>query len=816
MIIKKTTVLILAMLLLTSTQLFSQSNKTSNNSTIAGKLLDETQQEVVYASIALFQDNTTLVNSTISSTSGDFKILNISSGTYTLRIDHIEYETFSTEPFELVDGETKVIPNIILKPPNNTLDEVVITQKKALIEIKADKLIFNVASSPSASGTNGLDLLKKSPGVSLDINNNIMLMGKNNVQIYLNGVQSRLSGDDLTTFLQSMTSDVIDSIEIISNPSSKYDAEGTGGVINIRLKKSMATGFNGSATSSFTKGIEYRYSNNVSLNFGSEKIKTNIDVTQSRDNYLEIFDDNKRQNNSILNLYSKENIIRSGYNLGFGLEAQLSDNHSLNFSARSIFNNNDDSLNSTTDIFQINPEEFLSILESKSFLDGSSNNFIANLNHLWKTSETSNISTNISLGSYDTKRNTLQPNTYFEPDGNTVISIEDSAFDANTSINLWSAKTDFEKEWENITFSTGLKYAHIITKNTFDFFNFENDEPVFDITKSNDFDYTESVAAIYANLSAKLSNSITLNAGLRVENTASRGILISDIEVDNEDVSRNYTDFFPNVGLSFDNQKNHSFSVNIGRRITRPNYQDLNPFETPTSQLTVWKGNPFLKPNYIMNYMASYSYKQKLIITNSYSETTDFFSRIVEVVGEDQNQIIPRNLQKATTYAISASYPFTINKIWDVVLFGNISRQTFNGDLENVNIDLKSTLWDYRIQNNLNLSNGLLLDITFTQRSQWIWRGSVFIEGTHGLSFGIRKDFLDKKLQIRITGSDILRTESDFPYNSNYGGLLLNGAYITDNRRFGLGATYKFGNLQAKNKTKTNSALDDELNRIGD
>ena len=217
-----------------------------------------------------------------------------------------------------------------------------------------------------------------------------------------------------------------------------------------------------------------------------------------------------------------------------------------------------------------------------------------------------------------------------------------------------------------------------------------------------------------------------------------------------------------------------------------------------------------------MNYMASYSYKQKLIITNSYSETTDFFSRIVEVVGEDQNQIIPRNLQKATTYAISASYPFTINKIWDVILFGNISRQTFNGDLENVNIDLKSTLWDYRIQNNLNLSNGLLLDITFTQRSQWIWRGSVFIEGTHGLSFGIRKDFLDKKLQIRITGADILRTESDFPYNSNYGGLLLNGAYITDNRRFGLGATYKFGNLQAKNKTKTNSALDDELNRIGD
>jgi outer membrane receptor protein involved in Fe transport len=802
-------------IIISSLQSFSQSDGISKKSDILGKILDATQNEVGYASIVLIKNDSTIVNSAISKMDGQFKIFNVKAGTYQLVIKHIEFETYTSESFEVFNGESKVIPIITLNPAKNTLDEVVITQKKALIEVKADKLIFNVASSPSASGTNGLDLLKMSPGISLDIDNSISLLGKGNVQVYLNGIQSRLSGNDLTTFLQSLTSDIIDSIEIISNPPAKYDAEGTGGIINIRMKKNVATGFNGSATSSFTKGIEYKYSNNVSLNFGSEKIKTNFDITQSYDNDLEFFLDDKQQNNSLLYLNSKENKIRKGYNLGFGMEAQVAQNHSLNFATRAIFNNNENTLNSITNIYQASPLEFLEILSSQSFLNGNSSNYIFNLNHLWNTSDTSTINTNISLGSYDTERNTLQPNTYFEPDGTTVRNTDDAAFDANTKIDLWSAKIDYDKEWDKVTFSTGFKYAHIITKNEFAFYDFENNAPVLDPTKSNDFNYTESVAAFYSNLNIKLNTAITLNAGLRVENTNSRGTLISDIDVDNKDVPRNYTDFFPNVGISFDNQKNHSLSLNIGRRITRPNYQDLNPFETPTSQLVVWKGNPFLKPNYIMNYQVSYAYNQKLIITTSYSKTKDFFSRIVEVLNENNTQIIPRNMQIANNYALSTSYPVTVNKFWDFIIFGNIAYQTFEGNVEGTVIDLKNTFWDYRIQNNLKLPHDILIDITFKQRSKWIWRGSSFIKGTEGLSFGIRKDFLDKTLQVRITGSDILRTESDYPYFLNYGGLDLKGVYSNDARRFGLGATYKFGNQKAKIKSKTNSALDDELNRIG-
>ena len=810
----KSTILKLVLILLSTMQSFSQSNPHSKTGEIKGKLIDSSQNGVVYASLTLIQNDSTLVNSAISNASGDFRIINIEPGTYNLRIDHMEYETYATELFNLEADEIKVLPNIILNPTVNNLDEVVITQKKALIEVKADKLIFNVANSPSASGTNGLDLLKKSPGVTLDIDNNISILGKNNIQIYLNGVQSRLSGNDLTTFLQSLTSDIIDSIEIISNPSSKYDAEGTGGIINIRLKKNVSTGFNGSETSSFTKGIEYKYSNNLSLNFGSENVKTNFDITQSKDNNLEFFDDKKQQNNSILDLDSKENKIRKGLNIGLNIDAHLSENHSLNLSARGIFNKNNNALYSTTDIYQVVPPEFTQILSSQSFLEGKSNNYLANLNHIWKTSKTSTLNTNISIGSYDTQQNTLQPNTYFEPDGTTIISQANTAFDADTNINLWSAKIDYDKEWKNISLSAGAKYAQIITKNRFNFYNLENDIPVFDPLKSNDFNYTENVAAVYANINLKLNTFMTLNAGLRMENTSSRGQLISNIPIDNKDVPRNYTNYFPNIGLAIDNQKNHSWSLSIGRRITRPNYQDLNPFETPISQLVIWKGNPFLKPNYIMNYQVSYSYKQKLVITNSYSETKDFFAKIIEITEGDKTQIIPRNMQKATNYAISVSYPITVNKFWDVLIFGNTSRKTFQGDLEGTVIDIKSVLWDFQIQNNLNLPQGILMDITYTQQSEWIWRGSVYIKGNYGLSFGIRKDFFDKKLQLRITGNDILNTASKYPYYSNYGGIALEGIYRSDGQRFGMGATFKFGNQQSKSNKKTKSALDEELNRI--
>jgi iron complex outermembrane recepter protein len=298
-----------------------------------------------------------------------------------------------------------------------------------------------------------------------------------------------------------------------------------------------------------------------------------------------------------------------------------------------------------------------------------------------------------------------------------------------------------------------------------------------------------------------------------LENTSSRGRLFSTIPVNDKDVLREYLDYFPNVGLSFSGHKTHAWSVSVGRRITRPNYQDLNPFESPLSQLVTWKGNPFLRPNYIMNYQLSYAYKQKLTVTNTYSITRDFFATIFEIVGENGNLLIPRNMQKTRTFSASVSYPQEVTDFWEFIVFLDGAYRTFNGDLEGTVIDIAVTTYNFRMQNSLKLPGDILMDLSYSKSSDWIWRGSVRVRGNHSLNVGIRKEFFDKRLQIRITGNDILRTNSDYFYHGDYGGILVDGVRTFDNHRFGMGATWKFGDQKIKSRAKTN-ALDEELNRL--
>ncbi len=646
------------------------------------------------------------------------------------------------------------------------------------------------------------------------MDNNISLLGKGGVQIYINGIQSRLVGTDLATMLQSMTSDNIESIEIISNPSSKYDAEGNAGIINIKLKKNVSLGINGNLISSASKGNFYRNSHTLVLNYGGEKIKSSFEINRSGEDIQDDILDTKELNIFNLKLNSNEIRTRKGYNIAIGLDAQLSKNHVLSFSGRGLFNQNNNNLNSNTEIYINNPFELNQILSSKIASVIPSQNLNFNLGHRWEIDQTSGFSSEISYGTFSNERNTNQPNTFFAADGKTVLNISNNAFDADTYINLLSTKADYEKNWKNLALSTGVKYAAIETDNNFAFYRIRDSGPILDPNKSNDFTYSENVLAAYIIANAKLAEMIKLNVGLRMEHTNSHGQLISDEPLNDKDVVRDYTDFFPNIGISYNDQKNHSLNLSFGRRITRPNYQDLNPFESPLSELTTWKGNPFLRPNYILNYQMTYAYKQKLTITNNYTITRDFFAYIFEISGEKGQILIPRNMDKATNYGVSVSYPLEVNNYWNFVVFADGAYNTFRGNMEGTVIDITATTYNFRFQNNLKLPGGLLLDLTFNKFSDLIWRGSIRVKGNHGLAFGIRKEFFDKNLQIRITGADIFRTDSEYFYSGNYGGILTSGMRTFDNQRFGLGATWKFGNQKAKTRNKKDSAIDEELKRL--
>ncbi|MFO7601404.1 MAG: TonB-dependent receptor [Candidatus Desulfacyla sp.] len=787
-----------------------------NSSKIIGYVFDPDNNPALYSTVILMNSDSVFMKGTLSSTEGFFELEKINPGNYLVMVRNVEFTTWVSDPLTIGKGDIIELDRISLSTNVNELNEVVVTGRKALVEVHPDKLVFNVSQSVNASGSSAMEVVGKAPGVVVDMDNNIILQGKSGVQVYINGRPTRLSGNDVANLLEGMRSDNIESIEVITNPSAKYEAEGTAGIINIVLKKNVQLGTNGNVIASYSRGKYARSSGGSTLNYSGEKLSLFTNVNLSEDTYLIDMINTTSQNIYVLDKDERGVYRRRGYNLSAGMDYKFNDKHTVSLDSRVFINRRNNTINSTTSIIDTtgtNPPEFL-LAETIDIQP--TENFVANLNYRFIPNSNSSLSTDISIGRYASEKATEQPNDYYDSDMQDILRSVNSEYNSDTYIDLWSAMTDYEKKFSQITLSAGAKYSYVSTDNQLAFYNIIADAPVFDNTRSNDFTYEEKVAAVYFILNAKPTEKITLNAGLRMENTASLGRLVSDNDLDVSEVPRNYTDLFPNVSLSFDDQKNSVISASIGRRINRPNYQYLNPFEYRSSELTAYKGNPFLKPNYISNYQLTYAFKRKLVITNTYSITRDFFANIFIISEEKGNILTPRNMQKATNYSLSVSYPMKVTDWYEFASFAVYNYETYDGDMEGTVIDLSANTYNIRLQNNFRLPAGITMELTLMHNSPSIWRGSIEVEAFSSVNFGIRKDFLDRKLQIQITGSDIFRTGSDYHYKSNYGGMIVSGIRSFDGQRFGISGTYNFGNDQAKAKARRKSAIDSELNRITD
>lgn len=791
---------------------FSQEQK--NQTQIKGYIFNPEKTPAMFSTAILLNQDSVIIKGLLTGEDGAFVFDNINAGKYFVKVTNIEFKNYVSKPILIKKNEQVVLDSINLVTNSFKLNAVEIVGRKALVEVHADKMVFNVASSVNASGNNGLELLSKSPGVVVDMDNNIILQGKSGVQIFIDGRPSRLSGKDLTNFLESIRSDNIEAIEIITNPSSKYDAEGTGGIINIKLKKNTSLGFNGNVIGSYSKGVFPRSSIGTTLNYSGKKINLFSTINYSDNRFQEDITESSYQSGYYIEEQSKSETHRKSYNFSGGMDYTINAKQSISMDGRAFINNGDRTLNGSTGIYDSINREDGEILLSQALDEIPSENYNFNFSYRYSIDSTSNLSTDFSLGKYSSSKNTYQPNNYYSIIGDTLLRSVNNQYDASTQIDLWSVMVDYEKRFKKFALSTGAKYSYISTGNQLAFYDIKNEIPVIDTSRSNNFNYLEKVAALYFIVNAKVNDKITVNAGLRMESTSSLGTLESKIQTEDSKVERNYTDFFPNVSIAYDDQKNSVLSASIGRRITRPNYQDLNPFESRTSELSAWKGNPFLNPNYITNYQLTYSFKRKLVISNTYSVTKDFFANVFEITEGAGNILSPRNLQRAINNGLSVSYPLKVTKWWNFTTFLVYNYSTFNGSIGNTVIDLKANIYNFRLQNSLNLPGKITMELTCFYTSPWIWGGTVNVEGGYAINFGIKKDFLNKKLLLQLTGSDIFGTRSDFHYKSNYGGKHVDGVISFDNQRFGINATYNFGNQKAKTTKKRKSAIDDDLNRI--
>ncbi|TVQ89900.1 MAG: hypothetical protein EA393_06365 [Bacteroidetes bacterium] len=809
--LKYTTILLIILPFL-SNMLMAQQNQ----SQITGYVYNPENQPAMYSTVVLLNKDSVLVKGAFSQEDGSYVLENLAPGNYFVQIRNVEFQTYVSNLINVAPGQIIELDPIYLSPAISQLGEVVVTADRALIEIHPDKMVYNVSASANASGSNALELLGKAPGVMVDMDNNINLQGKSGVQIFINGRPSRLSGTDLANMLEGMRSDNIESIEIITNPSSRYDAEGTAGIINIVMKKNMNTGFNGNLVSSYSHGNFGRGSLGTTFNYNSDKLafNTNISVTDS-----EFQDDFKvitQLSGFMLDNVTDGLYHRRGYNFSSGFDYTINEKNSISLDGRVMITDRSGLRVNNTGILDAENNVPIEFLLAQTIETDPSENYMLNFNYRYVPGSTSSISADFSLGKYAVTGDTEQPNTYYDQAKDGIIRTVNSRYDTGTSIDILSAQVDYENKFSFLTFSTGAKYSFIRTDNSLAYFNITEGAPVFDVNRSNDFTYEENVAAFYFMMNATPNQYISLNAGVRMENTTSLGVLDSEIPTLDDRVERNYNDFFPNIGISYNNQKNSVISASVGRRINRPNYQSLNPFESKMSELQSWKGNPFLQPNFITNYQVSYSWKRRLVISNTYSITRDFFANIFFTEGERGSIITPRNMDKVTNNGLSVTYPVQAFEWWQFNTFINYNYSTYNGEMDGTVIDLKANTYNARMQNMLKLPGDIGLELTYYYNSPFIWRGSVEVESTHGLNIGLRKNFLNRQLLVQLTGSDVFRTGSDYFYQSNYGGIVSDGVRTFDNQRFGFSITYNFGNQQAKARQRSRSAIDEEMRRISE
>jgi len=358
-----TTYIILFFMLLPWFSAFCQDQQ--NDTQIKGYIFNPEKTPAMFSTAILLNQDSVIIKGVLTGEDGAFVFDNLNAGKYLVKITNIEFKTHVSKPVLIKKNDIVVLDSIILTTNAFKLNTVEIVGRKALVEVHADKMVFNVASSVNASGNNGLELLSKAPGVVVDMDNNIILQGKSGVQIYIDGRPSRLSGRDLTNFLESIRSDNIEAIEIITNPSSKYDAEGTGGIINIKLKKSINSGFNGNVIGSYSKGVFPRSSIGSTVNYSGKKINLFTTLNYSDDYFQTDIVESSYQNGYLIDKNSKSENHRKSYNFSGGMDYTINAKQSFSMDGRAFINRSNQELNSSSGIYDSVNNEDGEILKSQ-------------------------------------------------------------------------------------------------------------------------------------------------------------------------------------------------------------------------------------------------------------------------------------------------------------------------------------------------------------------------------------------------------------------------------------------------------------------
>jgi hypothetical protein len=779
---------------------------------ITGTIKDKNGEGVIAAVVALLNatDNK-LVKAAVTNVDGTFAIKAVKTGNYKFKVQVLGYKDYISQAF-LLDAASKKLGTITLQNNIESLDEVVVKAEKPMVQVLADKTVFNVDNTIEAAGSSGFELLRKAPGIVIDNNDNVIVEGKAGVLFYINGKPSVLRGEDLANFLKTLQASDIEAIEIITQPSSRYDAEGNAGIINIKLKRDKSLGTNGTVSAGITVGQYVR--GNGSLSFNTRGKKTSLYGAYSNRlgqdfRFIKV---KREQNNFTFGSQSFDLRQRESHNARVGFDYYLNKRSTLGAMVNGNFSNFTSDRNTRTPITPDGTSSPTQILVADNTDKRTMFNGFANLNYKYEGSKGRTLNLDLDYGQYNNDQATLQPNRYFNGTETQTISEIITYFEAPVNIQVMSGQVDYTQRFLQGVLGLGSKYSKVSTNNNFRFFDRLNGTDVLNTDRTNDFFYDEQVVAGYLSYQLKLKK-MNFQAGIRMEHTLSDGRLESAQDNANAQVRRDYLNWFPSGGITYKANKKNQWALNYSRRIRRPNYQNLNPFEYKMNELEFRRGNPFLRPQYTENLKLSHTYHYTLTTSLSYSIVNDFSAGILRPLDGNRTFIISENVATQRVINLGVAYPARLNKWWSIYLSVNAFRSVFEST-DPAFIGLTQNSMNAYIQNTFKLPKGLTMQVSGFYNSPTIWGGTFRANSIGALNLAFRKRFMNNKLTASLAFNDVLYTQkfsasTEFPEIN----LLFNSR--RDSRQITFSLAYNFGSKDIKRQRKRKTGIENEKGRMG-
>ncbi|MGV3658493.1 MAG: outer membrane beta-barrel protein [Chitinophagaceae bacterium] len=781
---------------------------------LKGKLLDNKGTALPFANVTLLKAaDTSFVAGALTDSAGAYSIATPAAGTYLLRFTAIGFTRNKTAPFEITDpGTSKDFGNTQLQPEVTTLEDVTVTALRPNITQLPDRMVVSVEGTAMAAGNNAFTLLTKAPGVFVDGEGNIQLNGRSGVTIMLDGRLTYLSARDLRTLLESMSAENIKSIEIITNPSSKYDAEGTAGILNINLKKNTLQGINGSVYGSINHNFKqtgFTAGGNIAHKKGRWNSFLFLDggrrVGGREATFTRVFFGDPKT--TYFDQVATGNFVAQGPpSVRLGTDYTLNAKHSVGFMAAFTTNTaHSDFLTET--LIGNAPKSPYQFIDADNFNSNNYTNYTGNVHWVNKIDT---LGTQISTD-FDFVKITNKGEGHFYNYFTDVQSGQQTKDFLYTSTpngyNIYSGKVDFVRPLKNKhKIEAGLKASHVKSDNDSRFY-FANNGLVLDPLRTNHFTFEENIYAAYLNWSGPLSKKVTVQTGLRAEQTENWGRQLTT----KQDSSRSYLGLFPTLFVQQKVTDNYGINWSYSRRLSRPNYGNLNPFRSYRDPYTWWEGNPGLRPQYTHVFSVAQAFKKIYHLTLSYQRHTDVITEVPTLDVEKNVTIYTiGNLDNGHNLSAMALAPIKITKKWDtqntaIVAYARFTTVTLNGPLENDQVF-------YMLQSNhtIQLPKDFRMEVNMMYRGPAA-NGLYIMASMHRVDVALKKSFLKKKLDLTVNGNDLFKGMR-YLWTTDINGNVNDFDQYFRFRSISATLRYNFSRGQ-KVETKTRSTIE-EVNRL--